>query len=124
MKITPSKCPKCGEPVRGTVERLTGCAQLFENEDGTFEYDGTTDIWWDEQKTVYAKDGRARVICDNGHDWLATVEDEDLQAPDEAMTMTVTPCDECGRPIPDMAGGGLANWHHAESCSLYAPGDS
>lgn len=28
-------------------------------------------------------------------------------------------CDECGRTIPDTPGGGLANCHHAESCSLY-----
>jgi hypothetical protein len=121
MKITPSKCPECGEPVRGTIERLMGCAQVFEKEDGTFEYDGWTDIWWDEQKTVHAKDGRTRVTCANGHDWLAAVEDEDLQQPDEALTMT--PCNECGRPIPDITGGGLANRHHAESCSLYSAND-
>ena len=30
-------------------------------------------------------------------------------------------CDECGSPIPDVDGGGLANMHHLESCSLYDP---
>jgi hypothetical protein len=28
-------------------------------------------------------------------------------------------CDECEAPIPIVEGGGLANKHHLESCSLY-----
>jgi hypothetical protein len=28
-------------------------------------------------------------------------------------------CDECGEAIPPVEGGGLANRHHDESCSLY-----
>jgi len=30
-----------------------------------------------------------------------------------------TPCDECGESIPDIGSGGLANRHHAPSCSLF-----
>ena len=28
-------------------------------------------------------------------------------------------CDECGAEIPDHPGGGAANRHHEQSCSLY-----
>jgi len=30
-----------------------------------------------------------------------------------------TPCDECEQPIPDIGSGGVANRHHASSCSLF-----
>lgn len=33
----------------------------------------------------------------------------------------VEDCDECGFSIPQVDGGGLANRHHAESCSLHDP---
>lgn len=46
--------------------------------------------------------------------------------PEEFSVVAVDPepsgaevCDECGREIPGVNGGGLANRHHAESCSLY-----
>lgn len=28
-------------------------------------------------------------------------------------------CEECGRDIPEVDGGDLANRHHSDSCSLY-----
>jgi len=30
-------------------------------------------------------------------------------------------CDECGALVPQTTGGGLANKHHRDSCSLYDP---
>jgi hypothetical protein len=36
------------------------------------------------------------------------------------MIDDATVCDECGATIPDTPGGGLANRHHAESCSLHS----
>ena len=32
-------------------------------------------------------------------------------------------CDECGATIPPEKGGGLANKHHHESCSLHDPNE-
>lgn len=32
-------------------------------------------------------------------------------------------CGECGRQIPEVAGGGLANRHHDETCSLFEAGE-
>jgi len=37
----------------------------------------------------------------------------------DVATETYETCDECGAKIPSVAGGGLANKHHKESCSLY-----
>lgn len=67
----PHRCPHCNEVARGTVEILTGCAEMTFDDDGTGEYDGDTDIWWEEQETVTAKSGRVKMVCRNGHDWWA-----------------------------------------------------
>jgi hypothetical protein len=42
--------------------------------DGSFEYTGRTDLWYDEQKTQADDQGRIRLICDNGHEWHSAVE--------------------------------------------------
>lgn len=40
---------------------------------GTSEYEGTTEILWDTQKTVL--DGQeAMLICHNGHEWASEVQ--------------------------------------------------
>lgn len=50
---------------------VQGLALLLDedNEDGTVDYDGYTDIWWDEQKSVYDKQGRVTLVCYEGHEW-------------------------------------------------------
>ncbi len=76
MKIHRPKCPQCGEPPRGTVETVSGCALLNEYPEGSgfYDYDGETKIWWDEQKTITSPNGRARMICYSGHEWWSRID--------------------------------------------------
>ena len=81
MKLHKPLCPECGEPAHGTVERLSGYAQFTPlKEDGSTEYSGWTEIWWDEQRTVHQKedgpegpDNLPLVVCPNGHDWPTAI---------------------------------------------------
>jgi hypothetical protein len=48
MRIHTPLCPKCGEPAKGTVERLAGRAD-FDREPHPgidVEYSGWTEVWW------------------------------------------------------------------------------
>lgn len=84
-------------PIVGTFERVPGCALLINdgitrNSDGTFEFDyeGETNIYWDEQVTVLRRPEDAskaaapqRVFVDeDGDGWLESElilrEDEEL----------------------------------------------
>lgn len=59
---------------RGTLERLSGVALLDVHEDGTADYAGDTEIFWDEQRSVRDEQGKVTLVCPNGHDWKATVD--------------------------------------------------
>lgn len=73
FKFDPPKHPKFGTEPRGTVEKLSGCALLQEaDSDGLFEWDGETEVWWDEQKTVRSKSGKVLLIDHKGETWWAT----------------------------------------------------
>ncbi len=85
MKLHNPNCPECGEPAHGTLERLTGYAQFADvPEPGkAVEYSGSTEIWWDEQKTVHqhddptvpeAPDNLPLVVCHNGHTWPTVID--------------------------------------------------
>jgi hypothetical protein len=83
MKFDEPKCPECGDPPRGTIERLQGVAELFpEDAENTFEYSGTTDVWWDEQRSVRDRQGRVNLVCHDGHEWFSKVIDGDEVGPD------------------------------------------
>lgn len=76
MRFTPLLCPTCRKPARGTVERLAGVALLTEPDaDDRVEYTGSTEVWWDEQRSVTDRRGRIRVICPTGHEWWATFQE-------------------------------------------------
>ena len=76
MRFDPITCPEhaCGETARGTLERLSGVALLDVHQDGTADYAGDTEIFWDEQRSVRDEQGKVTLICPNGHDWNATVD--------------------------------------------------
>jgi hypothetical protein len=83
MKFETPKCPECGEDLRGTIESVKGVAELSLQDDGeTFEYSGSTDVWWDEQRAIRDHEGRVNLICHNGHDWFSKVTEKDEQDSD------------------------------------------
>jgi len=75
MHFEPLNCPKCGKPARGILETLSGVAELHLNEDGTIEYSGATEVFWDEQKTVLNDAGQVAMLCRDGHEWFAVRSD-------------------------------------------------
>lgn len=75
MNIAIPKCPTCDQLAEGTIETVTGCARLDINPDGSAEYGGYTDVYWDSQKTVLDNDGKATLVCCNGHEWQSKIED-------------------------------------------------
>ncbi len=46
-----------GMPAIGTVERLSGVAKFLtvEARDCEATYEGTTEIWWDDQRTAFGR---------------------------------------------------------------------
>ena len=71
MKFAMVNCPECGERARGSVETICGVAVFTDpGPDGSVQYEGDTDLWWDEQKTIRDNRGRVQLTCPNGHDWF------------------------------------------------------
>jgi hypothetical protein len=64
------------------LETIPGVALLLFDEDGSAEYQGETDVCWDGQQTVGDKDGRATLVCPDGHEWPAAMDDAD---PDDSV---------------------------------------
>lgn len=67
-----------GTLIEGTLESVPGTAQIdpdsfTRNEDGSldFEYGGYTEIWWDDQETIYDKNGQALFVDEHGDTWPA-----------------------------------------------------
>ncbi len=71
MRFAPLPCPECGAMARGTLETIPGLAEFAPAADGSIEYTGYTNVWWDEQRTVVDEGGYVRLACPNGHDWAA-----------------------------------------------------
>jgi hypothetical protein len=75
MRLTPWRCPECDQPAKGILETIPGIARLHFDEDGSAEYAGGTDVGWDGQESVLAPDGRVTLVCPDGHEWLASIEE-------------------------------------------------
>ena len=64
-----------GKLITGTLERMSGRANIVpgsvRKSDGgiEFDYDGSTDIFWDEQHTV-TRDGELVFLDEDGNDYL------------------------------------------------------
>ena len=74
MKFQQPQCPECGQDPTGTVENIPGLAQLTRNEDGSFDYTGDTEMWWDEGETRTDDQGRVLLLCPDNHDWWSEVQ--------------------------------------------------
>lgn len=70
MRWAIEKCPTCGKEVSGTLETVQGQALVTKQDDGSFEYSGQTEMFWDGQETLQ-KDGKDVLMCKNGHEWTA-----------------------------------------------------
>jgi hypothetical protein len=77
-----------GKLIAGTLERMCGRAKIVpgsakQNEAGgiEFDYDGSTDIFWDEQHTV-TREGELVFLDEDGNDYL---ESELRLVPAESM---------------------------------------
>lgn len=71
-----------GRPVDGTLERLSGKALIIPDSfrtdpsgDLVFDWDGETEVWWDEQRTETDDNGNRYFIDDYGD----TVNERDLE---------------------------------------------
>jgi hypothetical protein len=61
---------------KGTLETIFAIAQLTAIEsDGACEYEGTTEILWDTQKTVLESD-KILLVCRSGHQWASEIENK------------------------------------------------
>ena len=76
MRFEQPRCPKCGELAAGTLETLTGRAGLtFDDDDTTADWEGSTEVFWDEQRTVRDRNGRVTLLCGCGADWQSAMTD-------------------------------------------------
>lgn len=68
MKWEQMTCPECGEPVYATYEVLDGEAILVSDGKGGYDYEGTTNVYWNNQHTAQINGGDC-LLCPNGHEW-------------------------------------------------------
>lgn len=75
MRFDKPNCPKCGEPASSVLESLQGDALIFEQDDGSFDYEGETEVKWDSQETLVSRRGLVTLSCGN-HSWKARMEED------------------------------------------------
>lgn len=69
MTLEEPICSICGSPAAGISETIQCTALIGRKEDGSFDFAGETKVHWDTQKAPVDGDKRARVECENGHEW-------------------------------------------------------
>lgn len=75
MRFKPWKCPECGQPAKGTVDLIPGLALLTFDDDGHAEYEGETEVNWNNQATRHDQAGNEILECPAGHQWPAEREE-------------------------------------------------
>jgi len=63
-------CPACKNSEAdnfGVVEILYGVAEIFISDEGSWEFNGHTEIDWDSSKSVVGKTGRLQIECGSCH---------------------------------------------------------
>lgn len=95
MKFDPLNCPQCGEPAQGQVDNLTAVALFTEPDgDGKVDWEGESEVCWDDQKPVLDDQNRVTLVCPDGHEWQAR--SSEYKAP-------VAP--DCNGKEPELSGG-------------------
>lgn len=77
---------KSGTRIRGTLEQLKGVAEVLGFEqlpDGTIEpeWEGYTELWWDEQRTVKNAQGKHIYVDEDGDEY--TLDELELREDEE-----------------------------------------
>jgi hypothetical protein len=68
----PSYGTECRSPARGTAAMVPGLAlTVLEHATGEADYQGTTEMWWDDQDQIQDPDVRVTLVCAEGHEWPA-----------------------------------------------------
>lgn len=85
MRLGKPNCPECGQPARGTLELIHGCAEFSQHGADLFDYDGYTDVFWDGQMTCrqdnsreYGPDNLHIALCRNGHEWSTSIDEVEV----------------------------------------------
>jgi len=83
-------CPDCGQPARGSLQALTGVSEFSDPDEvtGEVEFSGTTDLNWDEMKTI-RQDGGVVLVCRCGCTWPSR--EADLPADGSRIVATFVP---------------------------------
>jgi len=77
VKVLTPLCPECGVLARGTLEAISGCAEMSLDESGDGEFTGNTAVFWDGQMTERDPGNDLMIfLCPKGHEWTSEVEDE------------------------------------------------
>ncbi len=83
MKYSKPNCPECGEVLAGECDYIPARARVYRLEDGSFDYTGDTEEFWDGQSNEIEierhiltraghkppKSSKIRVECYKGHQW-------------------------------------------------------
>ncbi len=72
MRFTPSRCPHCRGDAIKIDETLAVTADLSRDKDGSYDYGGDTEVYWDCQEVEEDDFGRVTLYCEEGHTWKAT----------------------------------------------------
>lgn len=90
MKFDKPNCPECGEIAIGTVDMVPARSRIFQTADGSFEYEGDTELFWETQYSVGqdgflpSKDGEPLMLeCEEGHEWPALMLDDEPEVTSE-----------------------------------------
>lgn len=77
MKLVTPNCPHCKVPAVKSHETIPGAAGISIEPDGSFDFTGGTDVWWDDQTTNVDAKGRMTLECDCGRTWKSAVLDDE-----------------------------------------------
>lgn len=76
FKLKTPKCPECGEIAHQVEETLMTKASIDENEDGTFDYAGDSEVDWDSQEPARDGSGNVTLFCECGTSWASGMVEE------------------------------------------------
>jgi hypothetical protein len=67
-------CSRCGKPAIGSVDITPGVTPIAIANDGTFEWAGHVELFWNETRNVSDSKSHMWVQCPDGHEWVVEVD--------------------------------------------------